>query len=53
MRAAAGIPCEVSMEKRMACGIGACLGCTFESGTDGKRYKVCADGPVFDSREVF
>ncbi len=51
--AAAGIPCEVSMEKRMACGIGACLGCTFESGTDGKRYKVCADGPVFDSREVF
>ena len=51
--AAAGIPCEVSMEKRMACGIGACLGCTFESRADGKRYKVCADGPVFDSREVF
>ncbi|WP_302441900.1 dihydroorotate dehydrogenase electron transfer subunit [Colibacter massiliensis] len=51
--AAAGLPCEVSVEKRMACGIGVCLGCTFESKIDGKRYKVCTDGPVFDSREVF
>ena len=33
------------MEKRMACGIGVCLGCTFESKQDGKRYKVCTDGP--------
>jgi dihydroorotate dehydrogenase electron transfer subunit len=41
------------MEKRMACGIGVCLGCTFESQLDGKRYKVCADGPVFDAKEVF
>lgn len=51
--AEAHIPCEVSMEKRMACGIGVCLGCTFESKVDGKRYKVCADGPVFDAKEVF
>ena len=51
--AKAGIACEVSMEKRMACGIGVCLGCTFESKLDGKRYKVCADGPVFDAKEVF
>ena len=51
--AKAGIACEVSMEKRMACGIGVCLGCTFESQLDGKRYKVCADGPVFDAKEVF
>lgn len=50
---AAGIACEVSMEKRMACGIGVCLGCTFESKVSGKRYKVCADGPVFSSKEVF
>ena len=47
------IACEVSMEKRMACGIGVCLGCTFESRKDGKRYKVCADGPVFTAEEVF
>ena len=32
---------------------GVCLGCTFESKIDGKRYKVCTDGPVFDGREVF
>jgi dihydroorotate dehydrogenase electron transfer subunit len=48
-----GIFCEVSMEKRMACGIGVCLGCTFESLLSHKRYKVCADGPVFPAREVF
>jgi dihydroorotate dehydrogenase electron transfer subunit len=51
--AQAGIDCEVSMEKRMACGIGVCLGCTFESKISGKRYKVCADGPVFPAQEVF
>ncbi len=51
--ARAGIFCEVSMEKRMACGIGVCLGCTFESKSGGKRYKVCADGPVFPAKEVF
>lgn len=50
---AAGVACEVSMEKRMACGIGVCLGCTFESKLSGKRYKVCADGPVFPAKEVF
>ncbi len=49
----AGIACEVSMEKRMACGIGVCLGCTFASKLSGKRYKVCADGPVFPAKEVF
>lgn len=48
--AKAGIDCEVSMEKRMACGFGVCLGCTFESKLDGKRYKVCTDGPVFRQR---
>ncbi len=47
-----GIECEVSLEKRMACGIGVCLGCTF-AGKSGKRWKVCADGPVFDGVEVF
>lgn len=43
---------QVSMEAHMACGIGACLGCTVES-VDGEFLRVCKDGPVFDSREVF
>lgn len=40
----------VSLEKRMACGVGACLGCTCQTASGGKR--VCKDGPVFDYREV-
>jgi len=44
------IPCEVSLEKYMACGLGACLSCSCQG--IGKRLKVCTDGPVFDSREV-
>ncbi|WP_288831573.1 dihydroorotate dehydrogenase electron transfer subunit [uncultured Megasphaera sp.] len=47
------IDCEVSLEKRMACGFGVCLGCTFTGKVAGIRYKVCSDGPVFSSREVF
>lgn len=49
----AGVFCEVSLEKRMACGIGVCLGCTFANKLDHKRYKVCADGPVFAAKGVF
>ena len=40
----------VSFEKHMACGVGACLGCTCQ--TAGGRKRVCKDGPVFDYREV-
>ncbi len=49
-----GIPCQVSMEERMACGIGACVGCVVRiKDRDGWTHKkVCKDGPVFDSREV-
>mgnify|MGYP000365609811 CR=1 FL=1 len=49
-----GIPCRLSLEERMACGIGACVGCVCRIGAPGAwEYKrVCADGPVFDSREV-
>ncbi|MDO5047272.1 MAG: dihydroorotate dehydrogenase electron transfer subunit [Anaerococcus sp.] len=43
---------EVSMEAHMACGIGACLGCTIRN-AKGDFVRVCKDGPVFDSREVF
>lgn len=44
------IPCQVSLEEYMACGIGACLGCVVETVNGNKR--VCKDGPVFDSREI-
>lgn len=43
---------QVSMEAHMACGIGACLGCTVENASH-DFIRVCKDGPVFDSKEVF
>ncbi len=50
------IPCQVSLEAYMACGVGACLGCVVKgrSHTDeSPDYRcVCKDGPVFDSREL-
>ena len=49
----AGLSCEVSLEKRMACGFGVCLGCTFEGKATGRRRKVCTEGPVFAAEEVF
>ncbi|MBR1633746.1 MAG: dihydroorotate dehydrogenase electron transfer subunit [Lachnospiraceae bacterium] len=53
----AGIRLYVSLEERMACGLGACLGCVCESvGADGHSHvhnkRVCKDGPVFDAGEV-
>lgn len=47
---AASAKLYVSLEKHMACGVGACLGCTCQ--TSGGRKRVCKDGPVFDYREV-
>lgn len=51
------IAAQVSMEERMACGIGACLGCVCQSKEiDGhsnvKNKRVCKDGPVFDAQEI-
>lgn len=46
-----GLSVQVSMEERMACGVGACLGCAVRM-ADGRMKHVCKDGPVFDSREV-
>lgn len=46
-----GVPCRVSMEERMACGVGACLGCAIPM-ADGSMKHVCKDGPVFDASEV-
>lgn len=48
------IPLQVSLETTMACGVGACLGCTCEKvqDDDGTWLKVCQDGPVFWAEEV-
>ena len=46
----AGVPCQVSLEKYMACGLGACLSCACEG--VGRRLKICKDGPVFWAGEV-
>jgi dihydroorotate dehydrogenase electron transfer subunit len=48
------VPCQVSMEERMGCGIGACLVCACKTQKDGKEEMrhVCKDGPVFMSSEV-
>ncbi|MDD2555000.1 MAG: dihydroorotate dehydrogenase electron transfer subunit [Syntrophaceticus sp.] len=46
-----GIPAELSLDERMACGVGACVGCVCQ-GADGSYLKVCQDGPVFSAGEV-
>jgi dihydroorotate dehydrogenase electron transfer subunit len=48
--AASGIACEVSLERFMACGIGACLSCV--CATKDGRARACVDGPVFDAQNV-
>jgi dihydroorotate dehydrogenase electron transfer subunit len=45
------LPCYVSLEERMGCGIGACLVCVCDV-TNGKKARVCKDGPVFNAKEV-
>lgn len=49
-----GIKCQISLEQRMACGVGACLGCAVavKSGENIVYKHVCKDGPVFYSEEV-
>ena len=46
-----GIACEVSLENRMACGVGACL-CCVEELADGHNHCVCTEGPVFNINEL-
>ena len=49
------VPCQVSLEQRMACGVGACLGCAVAvNRPDGTVFykHVCKDGPVFNAEEV-
>ena len=52
-----GIPCWISMEEKMACGVGACLACVCQSkDVDSHSHvhnkRICKDGPVFLSTEV-
>lgn len=51
---AAGVPAHLSLESRMACGLGACLGCVHPIRRGGRiEYRrVCLEGPVFDGEEV-
>ncbi|MDH4183957.1 MAG: dihydroorotate dehydrogenase electron transfer subunit [Nitrospinota bacterium] len=46
------IPCQASLENRMACGFGACLGCVTHVRGESKYVTVCHKGPVFDTRQV-
>jgi len=52
-----GIPCQVSLDRHMACGVGACQGCVVKGAhqghSEGGDYvRVCSDGPVFEAREI-
>lgn len=47
-------PCQISLEERMACGIGACLVCAVKIRKNGEEIMqhVCKNGPVFNAEEV-
>jgi len=49
-----GIPAYVSMENRMACGMGLCYGCVtkIKSGSGWEYKRVCKDGPVFKTEDI-
>ena len=51
------IAAYISLEERMACGVGACLGCVCktthkDAHSHVNNARICTDGPVFDAREV-
>ena len=48
------VPCQVSLEQRMGCGVGACVGCACTIRKNGRDFtlRVCKDGPVFNGEEV-
>ncbi len=52
-----GIDAYISLEERMACGVGACLGCVcatrdVDSHSHVNNARICTDGPVFEAKEV-
>ena len=48
------VPCQISLEQRMGCGVGACVVCSCMTIRNGEEYyaRVCKDGPVFNAEEV-
>lgn len=47
------VPTQLSLEERMACGVGACYACVVPDAADpGHQHRVCWDGPVFNATEV-
>mgnify|MGYP004452037855 FL=1 len=50
------MPCQISLEERMASGVGVCLGCAVKTSASPKEdpmyVHVCKAGPVFDSKMV-
>ena len=50
------VPCQVSLESRMACGVGACVGCSIPTQADASTLptyqRACTEGPVFDSSVI-
>lgn len=49
------LPCELSMDEHMCCGVGVCLACVIKvkSGEGWEYQRACTEGPVFHSREIF
>ena len=52
-----GMECYLSLEERMACGVGACLACVcrtkeVDSHSNVHNRRICKDGPVFRAEEV-
>jgi dihydroorotate dehydrogenase electron transfer subunit len=49
------VPCQVSLERRMACGLGICFGCVAKVRDSAGRWdyrRTCVEGPVFDAEEI-
>ncbi|MDD5067407.1 MAG: dihydroorotate dehydrogenase electron transfer subunit [bacterium] len=47
------VPCFISMEEKMACGIGVCMGCAVKTSDKKEEYKrACKEGPVFRAEEI-
>ena len=50
------IPCQISLEEKMACGLGVCLGCAVKTAKSSKEapeyWHVCKAGPVFNAKDV-
>ena len=47
-----GLPCQVSLEAPMACGVGVCLGCAVKASQSSSYLRVCREGPVMDAGEI-